>query len=336
LLAVLVLWIAERERRLLYVVPLIACIWANLHGSFLLAPAILLIYTFGNWLGGQPGIRFAAASLASLAATFINPYGWRLHSHVFAYLDNDYLMDHIAEFRSYSFHTPGAIYVELFLFIGVLGAAALLKQRAFGPAFLALGLLHMSLYSARHLPTAAVLLLPLSVAALSREAREWPKLRTFFAYSDRLQSIDARVWGVVPLMLVLVFTLAGTDGLARGGKVGFDPSAFPVRAADFLEKQNTGRIFTKDQWGGYLIYRFNGRSKVFLDGRSDFYGQNLLETYAQVMEVKPGWNAVLNEYNVRSVLIPPDHALASALKLSPTWKQVYGDTVAAVFERTGV
>jgi hypothetical protein len=342
LLSIVVLAIAEREREprgafnLLYFVPFIACLWANLHGSFLLAPGILFIYAVGSWLRKEESLRFAAASLASLAATFINPYGWHLHEHVFAYLNNDYLMEHIAEFRSYSFHTPGAIYVELFLFVAVLGTLALLKQRAFGPALLALGLLHISLYSARHLPTAAILLLPLSVAALSREAKEWPRLRTFFAYSERLQSIDARVWGIVPVVLVLAFTLAGADGLARAGKVGFDPSRFPVRAADFLEKQNAGgRIFTSDQWGGYLIYRFNGRTKVFLDGRSDFYGQDLLETYAQVVGVKPGWNAVLTQYNVRVVLVPPDHALASALRLSPAWKQVYGDPVAAVFERTG-
>jgi hypothetical protein len=336
LLALVVLAIAERGQRLLYLAPLIACIWANVHGSFLLAPAILFMYAVGGWLGKQASIRFAAASLASLVATFVNPYGWRLHAHVFAYLNDDYLMDHIAEFRSYSFHTPGAIYVELFLFIAVLGTLALLKQRAFGPALLALGLLHISLYSARHLPTAAVLLLPLSVVALSREAKEWPKLRAFFDYSERLQAIDARILGVVPVVLVLALTLAGVDGLARAGRVGFDPSKFPVRAADFLEKQKAGgRIFTRDQWGGYLIYRFNGRTKVFLDGRSDFYGQDLLETYAQVVEVKPGWDAVLNEYNVGVVLIAPDHALASALKLSRAWKQVYGDSVATVFERTG-
>jgi hypothetical protein len=321
---------------LLYLVPLIACVWANMHGSFLMGPGILFIYAVGSWLTKQESIRFAAASLASLAATFVNPYGWHLHEHVFTYLNNDYLMDHIAEFRSYSFHTPGAIYVELFLFIAVLGTLALLKQRAFGPALLAFGLLHISLYSARHLPTAAVLLLPLCVAALSREAKDWPKLRAFFAYSERLESIDARVWGVVPVVLVLALALAGVDGLARSGRVGFDPAIFPVRAAEFLEKQNiAGRIFTRDQWGGYLIYRFNGRTKVFLDGRSDFYGQQLLETYAQVVDVKPGWNAVLTQYGVRVVLISPDHALASALKLSPAWKQVYGDSVAAVFERTG-
>src|SRR5206468_2364476 len=117
------------------------------------------------------GFRFAAACLVCLLATFINPYGWRLHEHVFTYLQNSYLMDHISEFRSFSFHSPGALYVELFLLAGILGVVALLRQRAFAAALLGLAMLHMSLYSARHLPTAAVLLLPLSIAALTREAR---------------------------------------------------------------------------------------------------------------------------------------------------------------------
>src|SRR5207249_3915372 len=183
----------------LYMLPFFALLWANLHGSFLLGPAILFIYAAGEWLQQQSGLRFAAASLASLLATFINPYGWRLHEHVFTYLQTDYLMDHISEFRSFSFHSPGAYYVELFFVIAVLGVIALLRQRAFGPALLAMAMLHISLYSARHIPTAAVLLIPLAVAALTREAREFHRLHTFLDYSDRIRAIDRRVLGVVPI-----------------------------------------------------------------------------------------------------------------------------------------
>ena len=327
LLSLLFLAIVEHERRrpsrAIYVLPLLACLWANLHGSFLLGPAILFIYAAAEWINR----RFAAACLASLLATFINPYGWRLHEHVFTYLSNSYLMDHIAEFRSFSFHSAGALYVELFLLAAVLGTIALLRQKAYGPALLAIGLLHISLYSARHLPTAAVLLLPLCVAALTKEAGGWPRLRPMLEYSKRLCAIDRKVWGVIPVVLGLTLTV-GSIGIA-----GFDPAVFPVRAADFLEKHTAGgRIFAKDQWGGYLIYRFSGRTKVFIDGRSDFYGQGLLETYGQVMEVKPGWDAVLKQYDVRFVLVPSDHALASALQLSSRWKRVYADSVADVFE----
>ena len=366
LLTLLFLCVAEHERRspgrALYWLPLPACLWANMHGSFLLGPAILFLYAIGEWLEGiancelrianlqsgrisnfefrnakfNAGLRFAAACLASLLATLINPYGWRLHEHVVTYLQNDYLMDHISEFRSFSFHSPGALYVELFLLVAVLGVVALLRQRAFGPALLAFGILHVALYSARHLPTAAVSLLPLCVAALTREARDWSSLRPLLDYSERLRAIDRKIWGVVPILLVLAGTLAGLGTLARAGGVGFSSALFPVRAADFLEqRQATGRLFAKDQWGGYLIYRFAGRTKVFMDGRSDFYGRDLLETYARVVEVKPGWDAVLKQYDIRFVLVPPDNALASVLQLRPDWKRVYVDPVAALFERVG-
>jgi hypothetical protein len=337
--------VAERERRsrsgALYLLPVVACLWANMHGSFLLGPGILFLYAIGDWLecGLKPTTthsRFALSGLLSLLATFINPYGWRLHDHVFAYLQNSYLMDHIAEFRSFSFHAPGSYSVEIFLFIATVGIVVLFRQRAFGPAMLGLAMLHFSLYSARHLPTAAVLLLPLSAAALTREARESSWLRPLMDYSDRLRAMDRKVIGVIPLVILLVLTAAGVKAQANSGTVGFDPGIFPVHAAEFLEKTNrTGRIFSKDQWGGYLIYRFAGRTKVFLDGRSEFYGQQMLETYAQVADVKPSWNQVLNQYDVQLVLIPSDHALASVLRLDGHWKRIYSDSIAEIFERVG-
>ena len=353
--------------RTFYWLPALACLWANLHGSFLLGPAILFLYAMGEAIGAVAGVgqfhgnvnsyanarsltvaarmivvawragrKFALAGAASLAATFVNPYGWHLHAHVLAYLRNTYLMDHISEFRSFSFHSPGAFYVELFLLVAVLGAVALVRQRAYGPALLALAMLHLSLYSARHLPTSAVLLLPLSVAALTREVEQWPRWRPFLEYSRRFRSIDRKVGGAVPVVLVLAATVAVLVPMARADRVGFDPVKFPAAAADFLEQRGLeNRIFAKDQWGGYLIYRFQGRLKVFLDGRSDFYGQDMLETYARVMEVKPGWDTVLKQFDVRMVLVPPDHALASILTLSPDWKRVYSDPVATIFERIG-
>ena len=369
LIALVFLAITEHDRRspsrALYWLPALACLWANLHGSFLLGPGILFLYALGEWLqdlrnsefgirhstnpnpettprfrfarvASPAGGRFALSCLAALAATFINPYGWNLHQHVLAYLQNTYLMDHISEFRSFSFHAPGATYVELFLLGAIVGALALVRQRAYGPALLAFALLHLSLYSARHLPTSAVLLLPLCVAALTREAETWSWLRPLLDYSKRLRAIDRRVSGVAVVAVALAAAVVGVGVLARNGRVGFDPAQFPARAADYLEQRGLDqRVFAKDQWGGYSMYRFEGRLKVFVYGRSDFYGQDLLETYAKVVEVKPGWDAVLRQYGVQFVLTPTDHALASALDLSREWKRVYTDSVATVFERTG-
>jgi hypothetical protein len=309
--------------------------WTS-HSSEKLRAVQSNISDFGFELQDSSNFKSACAlsGLLSLLTTFINPYGWRLHAHIISYLQNDYLMDRIAEFRSFSFHSPGAYYVEMFLFIAIAGIVALLRQRAYGPALLGIVLLHMSLYSARHFPTAAVVMLPLAVAALTREARQLPSLRSWLDYSDRLRAIDRRILGTVPLAIVMMATIGGIRVLANSGGVSFNPKEFPVQAADYLEQnQLTGRTFSKDGWGGYLIYRFAGRSKVFVDGRSDFYGRQFLESYANVADVKPGWDVILKQYHVDLILIPPEHALASVLQLSPEWRPIYSDSVAAIFER---
>ena len=69
-------------------------------------------------------------------------------------------------------------------------------------------------------------------------------------------------------------------------------------------------------------------------GLNENYGRELLETQAQLMELKPGWAETLKQYDVRVVLVPPDNALASALQLSSDWKRMYTDSVAVVFQRT--
>jgi len=327
--------VGERHSsKALWLLPLASALWANMHGSFLLGPMILLVYAIGEWLESKSGLRFTVSSLACLLSTFVNPYGWRLHEHVFLYLQNQYLMDHISEFRSFSFHAAGGAYVELFLLVAVIGALAMVRQRAYAAAILTAGLLHLSLYSARHLPTAAIVILPLAIAALTQEAEGWPRLRAMLDYSRRISALDQRVFGTVPMMLVLIATVSGLIALSKNGHIGFSAEKFPVRAVDFLEQNGLGdRVFAKDQWGGYLIYRLNGQGRVFIDGRSDFYGQDMLESYAQVIEIRPAWSTVLRQYDVRTVLTAPDSALTSVLESSRSWKRVYTDSVAVIFEK---
>jgi hypothetical protein len=99
---------AELRGRWLWALPAVALLWANMHGSFLLGPAILALYAIGFVLRrDRPAAgSLAVTALACLAASFVNPYGWRLHEHIFEYLQNSYLMDRISEFRSFSFHSP--------------------------------------------------------------------------------------------------------------------------------------------------------------------------------------------------------------------------------------
>ncbi len=90
-------------------------------------------------------------------------------------------------------------------------------------------------------------------------------------------------------------------------------------------------IFTHDEWGDYLIYRLFPKTKVFVDGRSDFYGTKFNEQYVNVMDVKYDWSKTLDRYRVDAVLLPVNAPLASTLKESRKWRPVYDDGVAIVF-----
>lgn len=78
-----------RVRGWLWALPLIAVVWANIHGAFLLAVVLLPLYVAMLWLQArlkQQNFRaqhgaLTLAALAFLAATLINPNGLILLCH---------------------------------------------------------------------------------------------------------------------------------------------------------------------------------------------------------------------------------------------------------------
>ena len=73
----------------------------------------------------------------------------------------------------------------------------------------------------------------------------------------------------------------------------YDPKSYPAAALDAMKFGPEARIFTHDEWGDYLIYRLYPHTRVFTDGRSDFYGSQFVEKWLGVMQVKPDWEAIL-------------------------------------------
>ena len=116
----------------------------------------------------------------------------------------------------------------------------------------------------------------------------------------------------------------------------FDSKQFPVKAADFVEKAGlNGNLFTTDYWGGYFIYRFHPRHKVFFDGRSDMYGEEFVKEYERVTNLDYRWREVLDKYKVDWILVPVDYGLCSALKERKDWQILYDDHQSMIFQRRG-
>jgi hypothetical protein len=332
---------AERTRPNLIVVALFSALWANMHASFFLAPVIFGIYAIGSAGGlatGEPRRRhdrrryYFLAAFVSAFAPLANPYGWHLYSHLFRYLTDSELLSRIGEFQSFDFHSAGSSQIAAALLIGVAGGVLALGQRRPEHFLLAALFSFLALRSARVLPVAALILLPIANGAITHALSNATGFDRFLAYSARLRAFDSRGSGLIfaPLAVALCFVLLETPGLRAA--TGFPADQFPVAAYSHIPTD--ARLFAPDKFGGYLIYRSAGSRKVFFDGRSDFYGADFLKQYGRLVQVRPGWQQYWNSFGFTHALLPVDAPLRAALEQAG-WRAVYSDRTAVLLTASG-
>jgi len=308
-------------------------VWVNVHGGFLVGFALVGIYWFSAvWQWSRlkdvrfddalrkirAGNRVRALTLAgilSAAATLVNPYGLQLHLHIYRYLSNRFLMDHIDEFQSPNFH-----YVAQKCFAGLLLltlVAVAVKKREIGVSqgLVVLFAVYSGLYASRNIPVSSLLLILIIGPWLSDAMERLAGRRIALGWQASPSA------GFLQRMKAIELNLRG--------------HLWPIAAVNYLEKQNiAGPLVSTDYWGGFLIYRLYPRVRTVVDDRHDFYGEEFLKSYLKMLRVEPGWADFLQQHPARCVLVPKDSALASILLESPDWKPIYTDDVAVAFVRT--
>jgi hypothetical protein len=132
----------------------------------------------------------------------------------------------------------------------------------------------------------------------------------------------------VPLLSVLLAVLSFGIPYPADFPDPLYPASFVTRHAGLIRG---ARLFTTDAWGDYLTYRFYPVQRVFIDGRSDFFGEQFSEDYQLVLNGQRGWEKVLDQTRVETVLAPENSAIASLLRDRSDWKLVDDDGVAALY-----
>ena len=350
LLLPLCLWVLEADRRqptrwLWALIPLTA-LWTNLHGGFVIFLALLglLVVAYGIEVAlGQPRwpqIRRYSALLGGCAlASLANPYGYQLHVHIYEYLRADWIKKIVQEFQAPTFRDEGQFQYEVLLLAGLIVLGFLVRRRLFAEALWILFLAHSSLTSVRHAPLFATVAAPLIACEISEwwrsaalRQKKTAALRILYQLGSDLAPGFRRT-SVWPAVFILM--LVALDAPFQWPR-DFPGQMFPVamiqRHTDLI---TSGRLLTPDQWGDYIIYRFYPRQKVYVDGRSDFYGEKLGEEYLSLLQGGWDWRGIVDRNGFNVALLPVDWPLASMLKLDPDWRVVQDDTKVILFQRLG-
>lgn len=336
LLTSLWLFILERSEthpKFLWWTPPLMLLWLNLHAGFALGLALFALFLLGGWvehlLGttprNTPRLRNAAIILLlNLLIVPLNPNGLRMFSYPIETLRSAAMQNYIAEWASPNFHR--ADYLPfLLLVLGTFVALSSSRLRVRPRDLLLLAVsLYAGLCSIRMMP----LFVLIAVPVISQRLAEWPAARS----SRRLRP-QATAGPLFNAMIVLA--MAAFAGVHIFQVIQRQPRAeaqqFPLRAVNYLQAHPAGRIFNHYDWGGYLIWTLYPSTPVFIDGRADLYGEKLLDQFAETYQFKGAWQVALQDWNVDTVLVPVDSALATGLRNSPAWSVSYEDAQAVVF-----
>jgi len=356
------------SRRIWWLVPL-TVLWTNMHGGFLALIAVLGLTTAGlaienllagnwnprtfAWANWTNVLRYAGLTGACATVTLINPYGWRLHQHMLAFLRTDWFRNVYQEFQSPSFRSEYMMQFEALMLVGLMAALALFQRRRVVEGLWIVYWAHMALASARHVPVFVTVAAPVVACEISRWWAGWTAGAGKASLVGIVNQIAAdalagfRRTSVWPAVAVLALVLIGgpsessnngslndgpapahnalTAGLTIRWPQDFPDLLFPTKMVhDHASLIFASRVLTTDQWGDYLIYT-NPKGKVFVDGRGDFYGPEVGNEYIGIINGRWDWQQIFAKYQFNLALVPTESAISQLLKLSPDWRAVADD-----------
>ncbi len=319
----LALWLAillrarQADRQPPLAAALLIVLWANLHGSWALGVVIAAFVALDHCLERRwdwPTVRgWLLFGLLATASALLTPNGLDgfLHPLTVSKLET---LPLIVEWRpSDPVRTP-------FFFAALAATILILLWRGFRLrpviALLLLLLAAMALHQMRHqamLAIAAVMIMP---AALSRARRpaalppEW-------------------MWGAgAGIVALLLFrALSPLEPAENGANPSTAIAAIPP---DLLNRP----MLNGYGFGGPLIL---AGGQVFIDGRSDMYGDAFMRDYQRIVDGDQAALATAVErHGIAWTILPPRYdQLIANLDRDPRWWRIHSDPVAIIHRRVG-
>jgi len=329
---------AQRCGRLeiLYWLPLIFLVWANLHIQFIyglflvgLFAGVNLVQRLAAALGFAPGFLLApnlpiaqlvAVFAGCVMATLVGPNSYHPYQVVYEYSKAKFTYSVIAELQPLSFRYFSQ-YAELL--IAAAGFYAVGWQRKLNPFKLAL-LSVASAVAFRTMRDGWFICLPAAACVADFPASEVER--------DPPATWLERAGAVASFAVLLLVFLNPTDMTQRGLDRAISAD-YPVNAINFLRRNPVpGPLYNNLNWGGFLMW-YMPEYPVAIDGRNDLYGDELDKMFYDSQSAGNSYKTdpYLNEAGV--VLLDSELPLAKILTVDPRFDLVYRDKIATVFAR---
>src|SRR5215213_9167263 len=316
------------NNKTLWILPVAAMLWSNLHGSFVLSLALAgAAIVFGRGDRRSLGITM----VLMLAGTVLNPRGVELWEHVYfmlVYPSN--------QLYSLEWQPPLNAGWQMNIFFAwtlIFAPLAALSTRK--PSlmewvwFLGFGWLAFS--GIRYVIWFLFLLAVLTAAPLADVTRNW---------LDPRVKISSPVFNVVLACLFIPLSLLYLPGIReawwRQAPPAYAQDTTPFAATEWLEEhpEVPGPLWNDYLFGSYLLFALPSRP-ISLDSRFYPFSPQQMEEYMQISHGSPEWDSIFqrDEVNLLLLSIADQPTLIEQVEASSEWCEQYRDRYAVIFSR---
>lgn len=304
-----------------WIVPL-TIVWANLHASAMLAPALLAIWTAGVALEERrwsPNVRQALLlTLGTAFAVCCTPLGLRIPLYA-VQLFSSPIRSAINEWRPSDLTSDSFIAGVLpLILIGCLTGMG--RRRRELAVFVVCSWLAFS--AVRNIPVCAIAIAPFVAARLSLYVPE--RIRINQVLRERAFSYIACAF-LIPCAVLMSWSLTHA--------AHFQVSKLPVTAIQVAAEQPGLHRLYCENWAYCSLALSHPNMREFMDGRCDPFPLAIWNEQWTVERVRPKWRNVLDKNAIDQVLAERNGPLARALASQSGWRVLYADGRHKLFVR---
>ena len=329
LFAATLLVLVERgtHPRRLWLIPVMAALWANLHGSFVMAPALVALALVEDLArrdrAGARRLVFVGA--LTVVATLCTPFGIHVWTYAIDLSTNPVIRDSVTEWAPItlsSFAGGG-------FFLTAAACAAWLALRGERTAWT--DLLWLGAFFFLALPAARGviwwgLVAPVVMAGLLPHRARAGASRARLG-SPALNLTVAIVLAVATLGALVHVREAPDAALLREAPSG-------LTAAVAADVPAGSHLVVPEPWGSWFEYAVPS-VPVFVDPRIELFPQSVWEDYTTLRISRDGWREVLDRWKVDAIVVDTrDWTLGDRLAADPAWRLAYRDHDGELFVRS--
>jgi hypothetical protein len=320
----------------LWLMPVAAVLWANLHGGGVMVYfALAAAFGVGTWVDRRRFVGwrwrpFLLSVVLTYVALGLNPYGAALYVYPWSTLLSSAQTSTIAEWQSPDFASVSLIGLRALIAVGFVLALARTKMNDAAGALATAGMLFLTLGAIRYLLIAVPLIAIWFLPAMFRGAAGF--LPTGWRHRFAPRAVRYAELGIVGVILVLGAAI-GAGALPANQERTF-AARYPTTTLDVLGRCDFDRVWTDYGWGGWTSYQTGWLVGPY--GAADALGDERLTTAGSVERLTTDPGVVFDELRVDAVVTQQGHPLAFWLAANPGWRVVAKDAIAIAAVREGI